>query len=57
MFGKHIHNWVLTESINGMNWFHCGGYGGCLAECCQSVNVDTGVVERQLFNADKKKAN
>jgi len=57
MFGKHVHNWMHLESSNGIDWFYCGGQGGCLAECCQSVNVDTGVIERQLFVESKKKVN
>jgi hypothetical protein len=54
MFGGHKHVWNYMYSNGTVNWFFCSD---CLAECAQSANVDTGVVERQIFQAAKKKAN
>jgi hypothetical protein len=53
MFGRHVHNWEYMRSNDaGWDWFYCKG---CLAEVCQTVNVNTGVVERHAFNVQKKK--
>ena len=52
MFGKHIHKWkYMYNTEAGWDWFYCGD---CLTECCQSVNVNTGVVERHVFAHSKK---
>jgi hypothetical protein len=52
MFGRHEHKWNYMHSNDaGWDWFFCNE---CLAECCQNINVNTGVVERHTFNVQKK---
>jgi hypothetical protein len=53
MFGKHEHKWSYMHSNDaGWDWFFCSE---CLAELCQTVNVNTGVVERHTFQVQTKK--
>jgi len=53
MFGKHEHKWSYMHSNDaGWDWFFCSE---CLAECCQTVNVNTGVVERHTFQVQPTK--
>ena len=53
MFGGHIHKWSYMYSNDAnWDWFFCTE---CLAECCQTVNVNTGVVERHMFAPTVKK--
>lgn len=54
MFGGHKHVWNHMYSNGVIDWYYCSD---CLAVVAQSVNVDTGVVERQVFQSQKKKAN